>query len=114
MYLFIGGSLDGQRRAVQENLVRVLVLVSRPVWIADSAKVDYEHYKVFHFQADRTVFTVYALDGMKPDEIVARLIAQYAPVADARKASRPNYSSAKQDAEQFSHESLKPLMQGQV
>ena len=95
MYLFIGGSLDGQRIATRDE--HVIVALPAVGWDTDS-KLNYEHYKVFHFQADRTVFTVYALDSMKPDEIVARLIAQYAPVADASKARGGNYSSAKQDA----------------
>ena len=91
VYLFIGGSRDGQRLATKSDRVQVAVLADRPIWDTNNACFEYEYYKQFRIQADKTAFLVYALDSMKPDEIVARLIAQYAPI-------RPNNSLTKQDA----------------
>lgn len=157
LYLFIGGSRDGQRLAVRDDRVRVQV----PTMGWDTGVlIENEYYRAFSFQADRTVFKVYILDSMRPDEVVGRLIDRYRScdchrcmTEQARPAARlrmivcetcgnkrcprasdhrlgctgsnepgqagsvygeVNYSSAKKDAEQYSHESLRPPMQGQV
>ena len=71
-YLFIGGSRDGQRMAVEKENVDLPVAAC-----AVDGEIEWEHYKSFRIVGESYEFVVYALGSMSPDDILRTLLAKY-------------------------------------
>lgn len=84
MYLFVGGSRDGERSNVERETVAVPVMNGERVFgdVPDSALFQYEHYRSFRIRGEQCEFVVYALEELSPDEIFRKLLANYRPLSE--------------------------------
>lgn len=79
-YLFIGGSRDGQRMAVEkENIDLPVTENDHAVYgeIKSTVGIKWEHYRSFRIGGEVCEFVVYALAELSPDDILRTLLAKY-------------------------------------
>jgi hypothetical protein len=79
-YLFIGGSRDGQRMAVEKDTVNIPVTENdHAVYgeLKSTVGIKWEQYRSFRIRGEACEFVVYALVELSPDDILRTLLAKY-------------------------------------
>lgn len=85
-FLFVGGSWDGRRQAMEKASPVYCVPVSAPkqhvIYVESEIpegpiEVRTEYYKLMPWQADQTDMYLYALECLSPEEVLWMLINGY-------------------------------------
>ena len=74
-YLFVGGSRDGQE--LEFDARRAVIFIPRDY--THGSEIEYDAYYPLPFRGENTEYTIYAIQGTTPDELIAALIKHYNP-----------------------------------
>jgi len=91
LFLFIGGSHDGERRTIHDrsSIIEVVKYDPQPVDFIGPPSLSYETevYEAFPLAAEKHRFTVYVLKGIRPHEVMIALISNY-PTQEVQELAR--------------------------
>lgn len=86
-YLFVGGAMNGNRIEVHGEQFRVVIAEAdfpplsgiEPPKEDELVPVEYHEYRAFPIRVDDTDFIIYAVDRMRPTQVIQALIDNYNP-----------------------------------